>query len=383
MQEKKKKILYLITQGEMGGAQGYVFDLAKNMQADYDAIIALGKSDKNNEIKKRLDSHKISYYELSHVKREISPIDDLLAIFEIRNLIKKIKPDIIHLNSSKISILGPISSIFTSPKIIYTAHGWVFNEPLPIWKKMFYKYAEKFTAPLKDKIICVSEFDYKTAIQEKICRKENLTTIHNGIKNRNLQTKTESLSKLQATGWELRDSDLIIGSIGHLYKTKGYKYLIRAIDIVVTKYKKNIRLFIIGEGDERKDLEREIKKLKLEKNIILTGTVQNASRVLPAFDAYVCSSVKEGFPYSIIEAMMSGLPIVSTNVGGISEQITDQKSGILVEPKNPEQLARGIIKLIDDKDFRERLGAEAKKKAEHEFTIEKMIQKTKEVYATL
>ena len=104
-------------------------------------------------------SFNIKYIYLNHLKRAISPGHDLLALRQIIKLIKKEKPNIIHLNSSKISILGSLAVLFTKLKIknqklriIYTVHGWVFNEPLPVWKKLFYKYAENFTARFKDKI---------------------------------------------------------------------------------------------------------------------------------------------------------------------------------------------------------------------------------------
>jgi glycosyltransferase involved in cell wall biosynthesis len=423
-----KKILYLTTQSEFGGAQRYIFDLAKSLKSDFDIAVATGNEKTENQIKDKLAGKNIKYHEIKHLRRSISPINDLSAIFEIKKLIKKIQPDIIHLNSSKISILGslasfiikinPYNSKFKIPrprqtkrggqnsKLIYTVHGWVFNEPMPAWKKLLYKYAEKFTAKFKDEIICVSKFDYQTALKEKIVSEKKLVTIHSGIAPINFLPKEEAKNKIKATvitspeysgrsnlmnnGNDLRlprsayadlamTDYLLIGSIGNLYKTKGFKYLIEAVKKLAVNYPQ-ILAVIIGEGDERKNLEILIQKNNLEKNIILTGEIKNAAEILPAFDIYVCSSVKEGFPYSILEAMSAGLPIVSTRVGGIPEMIDDKKNGLIVEPQNANDLAEKIEIIINNKSKQQQYGANAKEKVAREFGLEKTVEATKNIY---
>ncbi|MCK4553947.1 glycosyltransferase [Candidatus Parcubacteria bacterium] len=407
----KKTILYLVTQSELGGAQRYVFDLATNLHQKFDVIIAFGEQGSKGELATRLiqagflpeseikssigpavlrEQSQI-FYTIPHLKRAISPINDLKALIEIIKLIKKIKPDIIHLNSSKISILGSIATIFfkskignRQSKIIYTVHGWVFNEPMPKWKKLFYKYAEKFTALFKDKIICVSEFDRQTAIKEKICNPKKLTTIHNGIKPINFLSKDDTRQKLssimnKSTIFNLQSS-ITIGTIANLYPTKGLEYLVQAIYILITNYQLPITTIIIGEGEERKNLEDLIAQFNLKSNVILTGKINNAAKLLPAFDIYACSSVKEGLSYTIIEAMQAGLPIVATEVGGNSELIQDYKTGLLTETKNPQMLAEKIQKLINNPELQQKLGANAKQKTREEFSLEKMVNKTKKIY---
>ena len=120
--------------------------------------------------------------------------------------------------------------------------------------------------------------------------------------------------------------------------------------------------------------------LNLKNNFIFTGKIDNAAELLPAFDIYACSSVKEGLSYTIIEAMQAGLPIAATNVGGNSELITDGQEGLLVEPQNSEALAQAINKLINDKNLRQNLGSNAKQKAINEFSLKKMIAATKKIY---
>jgi len=376
-----KKILYFITQAEFGGAQRYVSDLANNLKADFQVAVAMGEQKNNVKLAKILQKNNIKYFIIPHLKRSLSPINDLLAFFEIIKLIKNYRPDIIHLNSSKISILGSIASLFSKTKIIYTVHGWVFNEPLPACLKYFYLYAEKLTAGFKNKIICVSEYDKRVALKHKIAPAEKLITIHNGITPVNFYSEEEAKKIIsKATGYELRDTGLLVGSIGNLYKTKGFKYLIEAANILIFSCHLARSFIIIGDGSERKNLENLIKKYNLKNNFILAGRMDEAARLLKAFDVYVCSSVKEGLPYSILEAMGAGLPIVTTNVGGIPEMIIGQTTGLPVEPAKAHNLADTLQKLISDKNLQITLGKNAKQNVSQNFGLEKMVAETKKVY---
>lgn len=377
-----KKILYFITQSEFGGAQRYVFDLANNLKSDFQVAIAMGEQKNDETLAKILQKNNIKYFIIPYLKRNISPLNEILALREIIKLIKNYKPDITHLNSSKISILGSIAALFVNSKFVYTVHGWVFNEPLPAWLKHFYKYAEKFTALLKDKIICVSEYDKKIALKYKIAPAEKLITIHNGITAVNFCSKQEAREKIPPTPFRrLADKGgLLIGSIGNLYKTKGFKYLIEAADILINKNKIPAVFIVIGEGNERKNLESLIKKYNLKNNFILTGQIDEAAKLLPAFDIYACSSVKEGLPYSILEAMSAGLPIVSTNVGGLPEMIDHEKTGLLVKPAKALELAEKIKLLLNNEALRQKLGAGAQVKTKREFSLERMVRATRKIY---
>ena len=370
----KKTILYLITQSELGGAQRYCFDLAKSLKDEFNIIVAFGEQGNKGSLAKKLEEKKITYYTIPNLTRSISPIQDFLALIEIIKLIKKINPDIIHLNSSKISILGSLAGIFSKAKIIYTAHGWVFNEPLSFPKKTFYKYAEKFTSIFNDKIICVSDFDHQTALKNKISPSKKLITVHNGIEPIEFLSRQEAREKLN-----LDNDEFIIGSIGNLYKTKGFTYLVEAIK-KLTDSGINAKAIIIGEGPERHNLEKIITELNLEKKVILAGRIHQAAKLLSAFDIYVCSSIKEGLSYTVIETMLNGLPIIATKVGGNPELIEEGKTGFLIKPQDSQVLANKINQVITAPNLQQDISTASRIKAQEEFNLAKMIKETKIVY---
>jgi glycosyltransferase involved in cell wall biosynthesis len=419
-----KKILYLITQSELGGAQKYVFDLAKGLRHDFEISVAFGEQGEKGELAGLLQAENIPYHAIPNLKREISPASDIRAVFEIARLIRKIKPDIIHLNSSKVSILGSIAYFFQCnfhfnstfdirhSTFLYTAHGWVFNEPMGSLKRFFYKYAEKLTAGIKDAIICVSEFDRQAAIRERIAPEKKLITIHNGLtpvdfisrdnafhylENKILKSKIENPPQreanlppsLRGANSQIinggRKSKILIASIGNLYKTKGYEYAIEAMrslasDNQLSSIKNKMTYIIFGEGPERPKLEALIKKSGLEDQVILAGRVPEASRLLKAFDLYLCPSVKEGLSYTLIEAMQAGLPIVATSAGGNPELIKDGTSGLIAEPADPETLADKISWLFNHQEKRVMFSKNASESALADFALNRMIEKTKKIY---
>ena len=172
----------------------------------------------------------------------------------------------------------------------------------------------------------------------------------------------------------------IIGSIGNLYKTKGYEYFIQAADILINKHHILATFLIIGEGGERKNLEALIKKYHLENNFILAGSIEQAARLLPAIDIYVCSSVKEGLSYTLIEAMQAGRPIAATDVGGNPEMVVNEKTGLLSKPADPNDLAEKIKTLLNNQALAAELGRRAQAKAAVEFNLKTMLEATKRAY---
>jgi len=356
----------------MGGAQRYVFDLATNLPKDqFEVVVAAGG---NGSLFKNLTQANIKTIKLNHLIRPINALKEVQALFELRKVIKHEQPHIVHLNSSKAGVIGSVAakSIDRNIKVVYTAHGWVFNEPLNKVKKKFYQISERATAKFKDVIICVSQFDYNSALEKKIVTENQMGVVRNGLSfDKNLLlSKREARSRL-----DLPQDKIIIGSIGYLYPNKGFEFLIESLKNIADE----ILLVIIGNGRQASELNKKIGQMKLRDRVKIITNQRTPVKVLKAFDIYVCSSIKEGFPYSVLEAMSAGLPIVSTNVGGLPEML-DENSGILVEPKNSQALAKSISALLNDKQKALALGANATKRVGVKFTLEKMLTETLSYY---
>jgi len=372
------KILYIITLLSWGGADKYVYDLATGVKASGHDVSVAGGEVSLGDLADKLKAQAIDVLPLKNLVREINPIKDLLCIGEIKRLIETEKPDVVHLNSSKAGVIGSIAAKLSKhrTKVIYTCHGWVFNESLNPLIRIIYLGLEKFTGSFKDKIICISEPDRQSAIKYRIIKSEKLITIHNGI-DLNLMSFLEKNSARQELG--LPANRIIIGNIANFFKTKGLEFLIEAADTLINKQKQDIIFAIIGDGELRPQLEEQIKNKNLSASFLLLGKKQSAAKYLKAFDIYVSSSVKEGVPYSILEAMAAGLPIVATAVGGVPEVIKNKKNGLLINAGDPQAISEAINTILTDSSFRNQLSATASMEVKN-YSLRLQIEKTLNAY---
>lgn len=377
---QKKKVLYVITKGNFGGAQRYVFDLATNLpKEDFETVVAFGEGD---ILEKKLAEKSIRTIQLKNSQRNINPFKDFLLFFELIRIYKKEKPDIIHLNSSKIGLLGSLSarlySLYPKPHTLYpitifTAHGWAFNDSKFFWQKFLWKFLQWLTVLITNETIAVSK---KTANDMNWpWTKKKIRLIYNGIRPIEFFEKDEARKKLLP-----RSKDrLWIGTISELHKNKGGDLLIEAFSKVSNQFE-NAILIICGKGEERKKLEKIIEKNNLKNKVFLLGYVENAQRYLKAFDIFVLPSRTEGLPYVILEAGLAGLPTLASEVGGVPEIIESGKSGLLFTPGEKEDLTKALQDLLSEKDDWQKLGAELKNKILDEFRLENMVELTSSLY---
>ncbi len=380
-----KKILFIITQSEFGGAQRFLANFTTSLDKNkYEILVAAGpEGDDKNGVLSFLEKKGISTRHLKSLKRSVNPLLDLLGLFEIRKLIKKEKPDTMFLCSSKAGFLGSLAAKGMNIKVIYRIGGWTFNDPRCRLSKGMYKQIEKISAKWKQYIIVNSEYERKQAIKLGIKPKQKIVTVYNGVDLNKLdfllpeQAREKVLGEIER---KEKDKDCLLGTIANLYPSKGLEYLITSANALI---KKNPRIVfvVIGEGEEREKLEKLIEKYDLKNNFFLIGAIPEAYKYLKAFDIFVLSSVKEGLPWTILEAMAAETPIVATKVAGIPEVLEDKSSGLLVESKNPKQLAKAIKRLLDNKELKKKLANQARKRVEEKLGLQKMVDNIEKLFS--
>lgn len=379
-----KKVLFLVTQSEMGGAQRYVFEVAKALADKNEILVAAGEGD--GELFQKLKNTRVQPVYLKRMGRTPWPWQAISAVKKIVDLLKKERPDVLFLCSTTAGLLGsmagflyrlfevrPPREVGPRLRIIYRIGGWAFRDPRAFWKNWLILWMEKITAPLKDKIIVNSEIDRRLAIKHRIAKPEKVVKIYNGIDPNSL----DFFSRQQArSSLKLSFNKTVVGTVANFYKTKGLEYLIGAFagsDLP----RRQAGLIVIGEGKERPKLEALIKKYNLQNKVILAGRIPDAYKYLKAFDIFVLPSLKEGFPWIILEAMAAEIPIVATKVGALPEIIDDAKEGLLVEPKNSEALAEKIKWLAEHQKEAAEMASRAKQKVIAQFPLSKMIEATR------
>lgn len=355
---EKIKICFGITKGNWGGAQKYVYDLATNLPPeDFEISVITGQP---GVLCDKLVEKKIEVSRLAKLGRDIKLSDDIHAFFTLLSLFSHNRPDILHLNSPKMGLLGALAGRMAGvKKIIYTSHGWPFLEDRSRLSKLFFKILCWKICLFVHHIIVISESE-KIRTRNWWLIRHKIHLIYNGIAPTDLLSREEARTKL-----DLPEKSFVVGTIAELHKNKGLKYLPPIADV---------NFIIIGDGDERNNLEKN------NQHLTLAGNIPSAASLLSAFDIFVLPSIKEGLPYVILEAGLAGLAVIATSVGGIPEMIDHEKSGILVPTKNPEKIKRAIETLKNHSEIRQSYGENLKKSVESGFSLEKMVRGTVDLY---
>ena len=384
----KQKILYLITKSNFGGAQRYVYDLATRLPKEsFDVRVACGG---NGVLTERLQAEGILTLIIPNLIRNVNVFQDILVFSHILSLLRKERPDIIHLNSSKIGGLGALAGRLVGvKKIIFTAHGWAWHESRSPFSRAIIKTLHWITVLLCHHVITVAEKE-RAEMAEMPWTKNKLIAIHNGIGAIDFIEKATARDFFITKNPALTTykNSLWIGAIGELHKNKGYEYLLEAFgNLARTVLAKNVPLVIIGEGEERQRLEN-LARTVLAKNatasqtekVFFLGQIPDASRYLKAFDVFALTSIKEGLPYVLLEAGLAGLPVVASDIGGISEIIEDKKTGILTKSRDALVIADSLSFLLDNAHLRQSLGTALQASVTQNFPVEKMLKNTCAVY---
>ena len=372
-----KKILFVITKSNWGGAQKYVFDLATAIPKNqFEVKVAAGGE---GAMADKLKARNIEVVKIPSMEKDISFLKEIESFFQLLKIYRKEKPDVVHLNGSKAGGLGALAARLSGiEKIIFTVHGFAFNEERPRVQRLLIKALSYGTLLLSTNIIFINKKELASAQQwPMIHRKCHL--IYNGLKSPSFIDR-ENARRFIAEKIEKHssffDGKQAVGSIGELTKNKGYGRAIEAF----SKTPEGMVYIIVGNGELYNELARQIKNNNLGEKIFLTGFLDNASSLLKAFDIFLLPSIKEGLPYVLLEAGYAGLPVIAAAVGGVPEIIEDQKTGVLAAPDNASDLTQKLSELAANTPFKEKIARAFQEKVGKNFSLEQMLSDTIKLY---
>lgn len=372
-----KKVLFLITKSNWGGAQRYVYDLATNLDRhDWEPVVACGG---NGELITMLHHAGIRTITLGDLERDVSLSKEWRFFWALYRLLRTEQPAVLHLNSSKASGLGAVAGrLARVPRIIFTAHGWAFNEDRPRWQKIIIKSLHWITVLLSHRTIAVSTGLLRQLRWPGAWRK--MKVIHPGRTIGAMYESGEARSELIARHPSLdtyRD-DPWIGIIAELHPIKRHHVLVQAIAELIHA-QPTVRLICIGDGPLRSELEALVHAHNLEQHVFFVGAVLEAARFLKAFTLVTLPSKSESYGYALHEAGLAGVPVVATAVGGIPDIVTHEVNGLLVPPDDVSALATALQTLLTNTEQRMTY-AEALKQTLAQRSVTAMVAATSTIY---
>jgi glycosyltransferase involved in cell wall biosynthesis len=356
------RILILITLAETGGAQAYLASLLPALPARFEVTLA---AHGDGPLVAAARDAGVAFVPLRHVRRPLHPVRDPLGLVELVALIRRVRPDIVHVNSSKAGVLGRIAAMLTRvPITMFTVHGWAFKAYSGLASAL-YRLADGLLAPVTGVIVCVTETERSTGLAARTCKAGRTVVIPNAV-------DVEAAPRARHNGRPPR-----IVAVGRLAWPKDQRTLIHALARVRGRFS----ALVVGDGPEAASLEAEIRALELESAVELCGARRDVPELLAGSDLFVLASRSEGGPISILEAMAAGLPVVASDVGGVGELVVDGTTGTLVPPADPDALAAALDHLLADPELRRRLGAAGLERARERFDLGRLRAAHLDLYA--
>ena len=350
-ENQKNNILHISRTMDIGGAERIVYQLSSDLKDEFDSVhvASTGGLWESELSAKGIQHHKILDIDSKN------PLTVLKLLTSIRQIIKKNEITIVHTHHRMAAFYIRLLKL-VHPKLIhvYTAHN-VFKDKLPL-----YGFALK-----NAKSVAVGE-----AVNKNLKEDVGITdsrVIYNGVV---LKETDDQVDEIISYG------GIKLGCIARLSEQKGLTYLLDAMSLLTIK---DIRLFIVGEGELREELENKVKELNLQDSVIFLGYRKDIVECINSFDFCVLPSVFEGFGLVAIEAFMNSKTLVATDIPGLNEVVTN-KNGVLVPAKDPAALASAIDKLATDATLRQELASQAKKDYENRFSYPMFLENYRALY---
>jgi glycosyltransferase involved in cell wall biosynthesis len=359
------RIVYVVTRASpIGGVQVHIRDLtaALQKQGHTPTVLTGGVG----PLVEQLRAQGTPTISLRHLILPINPIRDVLAFHEIRSALKRLRPELVAVHSSKAGVLGRMAAKTLGIPALLTAHGWNFTPGIPPMQAGLYRQIERWAGPLASKIITVSEFDRNLAIESGIASAERIVAVHNGM--------PDVGSHLRADPSRSPPHLIMVARFG---AQKDHPTLLRALA--------NLREFpwvldLVGDGPLLRDMQSLVTELDIAQRVHFWGQRHDVEQFLARAQVMVLTTNWEGFPRSILEAMRAGLPVIASSVGGIAEAVEDQRSGYVVPRGDVSALQERLTRLLREPGLRAQLGTHGRHRYEEHFTLDHCVRKTFEVY---
>ena len=369
------KIALIITELQLGGAQRIVIELAGRLaQSNWEVCVIT--NERGLLLQDLRGVRGVEVITVATLRREITPFKDLLALVRITSLLKNFKPDIVHTHTPKAGLIGRVAARLLCIPCIHTVHGIGCDVSAMSPVEKVYMACERLTAKLSAVQVMVSEGLRKTCVEHGLAPDGKVRVIFGGFDARQfakLPTRSQARAALG-----LPVEGVVIGTVSCMKPGK------RVGDFVeVCKQVRSVipdtTAVVVGDGELRQEIQREIDREGLEESIRLLGWRRDVPAIMAAMDVFVLMSAHEGFPLTVLEAMAAGVPVVATRVDGCIEIIEETRAGVLIERGDIEGGATAVVRLLNDRGRLEQMGRRARKGVAR-WNFDSMCERYKEVY---
>jgi glycosyltransferase involved in cell wall biosynthesis len=380
MNKKPVKAAVLATVAGFGGAEKVVLSLIGNINNELYELIPIvftRYTQAVNKFFKYIGRVNRQYHKVPLNNYKFKYVNPFSNIVEVYRLLKREKFDLIHTHGYRADVIGVILCKLTGLPIISTCHGFISNDR----NLKIYNTLDRFSLRFFNKIITVSD-PIKIDLIKSGIDESKIIVIQNAVEEKiedeiffyNRKEKRQLLNT--------KEDEFVLGYIGRLSEEKGIKYLIESSSML-NDLNIPVKVLIIGQGPQQKELEDLAKEKGIESKVIFTGFQWDVENWLPALDVFVLPSLTEGTPMSLLEAMAFGIPVVASAVGGVPQVIDSGKNGILVSPGKPGEIKDAVLNLYRNENLRTNISTAGQKYIAAKHNVEDWVRKIEGEYLNL
>jgi len=385
--ESPVNVLRIINRFNVGGPVYNVTYLTKFLPKPYETKLIGGcATSSEQDATYILESHGVAYEKLDSMSRSIRFLGDLRTFFALIKLIKRYKPSIVHTHASKAGALGRIAAkLMGVPVIVHTYHGHVFHGYFNPMVTKLVILLERFLGRISTKIITISpEQQHEIVNKFKIVPLEKTSIIPLGFDLKRFEESYSKRNELRADAG-IPTEQCAVAIVGRLAPIKNHRLFIDAAALVVRQYPNEFIFYVVGDGELKTEIKSYIENTYplLNENIVFTSWIADMTTLYPAMDIVCLTSLNEGTPVSLIEAQASGIPVISTNVGGVKDIVQANETGIIMEGTSEDELAKHLIELYLNRSLRMKMSQNARNFVKEKFTYQRLVDDMDSLYKTL
>lgn len=386
--DKKIKVVRIINRFNLGGPTFNATFLTRFLSDEFETTLIGGVPDKGETNSLHiLKEYGIKPIVLPEMSRAINISQEYRAYKKIKKILKEIQPDIVHTHASKAGLLGRMAAFsLRIPVVVHTFHGHVFHSYFGKFKTTFFKQIERYLAKKSTGIIAISALQkHELADVHKIVNQEKIKVIPLGFDLQKFQEGRIEKREAVRAQYKLSDDEVAITIIGRLAPIKDHDYFLNVIEEVLKQTPQEIKVFIVGDGSEKNHIEDRVNKLNevYPNRIMMTSWILDIATFIQGMDIVCLTSKNEGTPVSLIEAQAAGIPVISTDVGGVRDAMEDGKSGFVVKRENIETYIKNLRLLIEDDKLREKISIFGQKNATEKFGYQRLVLEMEDYYKEL
>lgn len=315
---------------------------------------------------KKLALKKVPFEALKNLVHPVSPLKDLAAFFELRRVLKRVRPALVATHSNKAGFLGRLVAFSLKIPAVHTSHGFLFMDKPSSVRGLFYRFMEMVAAKLGQMVICVSQGEFDMAAALKVIPENKMAVVRNGLNDLEVAFRAKP-----------EEEPVRLVMVARFAAPKDQATLLKALsDLKEFAFS----LQFIGDGAGLNEAKALARDLGLAEKTEFLGERGDVEDLLAKASIFVLSSKREGFPISILEAMRAGLPVVASDVGGVSEAVIEEETGFLFAPGDALSLRTHLKELFLNPTLRQRLGQAGRKRFLEQFSLEKQVEETCEAY---